>query len=317
MLLIGLIIIYLFYLLRPPFLMFWCYDLKRCELSAERPPQTPLGSSPERRVTLPPLIKAPPVPLPLSQPVATWSPAPPSIPGTDALDQEIEKLTNQVRQKYARPNLEIDSKLRQIATRHSWDMLEKGYMDHISPDGVGPAQRVGKQHRRLFGLTGENVASIDSPPGPTRQMAERFVESWMNSPGHRRNILSADYNRMATGCYQQQNGAQDERRCTQLFVQAYALAEQDIPETVTAGQTLTLRIRPLPGLALPTRLVQVNLRNGAEPASAPLTASGDVAVGQITLHGPPGVYILQLHMLDQQDSSRYWIVPGPYITVSG
>lgn len=315
-LLIGLVIIYLFILLRPPVLML-LYDLR----TESAPPGEPVTQIPAEHLggtqTTAPLatMKAPSLPALLQQPVAGWPTAPAATLATEILNQEIEKLTNATRQKYGHSNLEIDPKLREIAVQHSWDMLTRNYMDHISPDGIGPAQRVGKYHRRLFGLSGENVASKDSPTTPIPQMAKDFMDIWINSPGHRRNILSPDYNRIGTGCYQQQSAGQEQRRCTQLFALVYALAEEDIPEVVTAGQTIPVRIRPVEGSPMPTQLTQLGLSNGSEASTAALTPSGDIAVGQITLNGPPGVYALQLNVPDRQNSGRYWIVPGPYVTV--
>jgi hypothetical protein len=149
-----------------------------------------------------------------------------------------------------------------------------------------------------------------------QQVADRFLEQWMNSPGHRSNILSANYSHMASGCFHVQDAAgQRQRRCTQLFARAYAVAEQDIPETVTAGQRIAVRIHALQGFTMPTQLIQLNLSNGAEPNSAPLTPSSDVAVGNIMFSGPAGVYSLQLHVPNQDSAGHYWIVPGPYVTV--
>jgi uncharacterized protein YkwD len=312
LLLIAMGLIYLFILLRPPVLML-LYDLNRQSMPAGEPVTS---TTPGTGTPAPPApMRAPQLPIWLQQLVAQ-QPLPPPVPGMDVLDQEIARLTNAARQKYQHPNLEIDPKLREIATRHSQDMLARNYMDHISPDGIGPAQRVGKYYRRLFGLTGENVALKDSPPAPPPQTAKDFMDMWMNSPGHRRNILSPDYNRGATGCYQQQNPGQDQRRCTQLFAQAYAFAEQDIPETVSARQTIAVSIRPLAGVALPTRIAQLNLANGSEVSWADLNPNaGGTAGGQLILNGPPGVYTLQLHVPDPAVPGRYLLVPGPYVTV--
>jgi uncharacterized protein YkwD len=318
LLLALLLLIYLFYLLRPPLLMFWHYDLGMGQAentTAVTPSTSPRTATATPPATAPRVIQPPSLPPTLAQPAATLPPAPPPPTAVDTINQEIERLTNQQRQTYNLRALSSDPGLRRIATRHSWDMLTRNYLDHISPDGIGPQQRVNQQHRRLFGTTGENVALITSPPTPPPQIAAEFVENWMNSPGHRRNILSGDFTHLANGCYQESKPPSDYRRCTQLFARVFAWADQDLPDTVQVGQTLTVRLRAAEGNFLPTRLLQVTLNDGREVSATPLTASGDTAVGQLTISGPPGLYGLQLYVPERADGSRYWTVPGPYLTV--
>ena len=313
-------LIYCFYLLRPPILMFWHYDLgmghDATVIEPDQLSETVQQPGPGQRPTSLPAIKPPSLPSLLQQPANTWKTAPTPDAELNALDAKIEEMTNKERQDVGRNPLQFESQFRDIATEHSWDMLNRDYMGHISPDGVGHAQRVGKQHRRLFGLTRENVASTTSPAEPMSQVATQFVQMWMNSQGHRRNILAADSTHGATGCHQQDKNGQVQRRCTQLFAQIYALAEQDIPDTVTAGQSISVRIRPVAGSPLPTELVQTNLSNGTTSSSIPLRDNSGVAEGQITLNGPPGVYSLNLHVPDLDAAGRrFWVIPGPYVTV--
>ncbi len=309
LLIAGLIVFYLFYLLRPPLLMFWHYNLNMREPSES---SKPIATTPPK-----PTVPTEAPPLPPSLLSHTSNPVPTRLPEAQTLDYEIEQLTNKERVDRGRSALQIDPDLREIAVRHSWDMLEQGYMDHVSPDGAGPTQRVGKQHRRLFGLVSENVALIDSLPEPPLAIAEQFMEIWMNSQGHRRNILSEEPTHLAAGCYQRldTDTGQEQRRCTQLFTRVFAWAEQAVPERVSAGSKITFRIQPAAGSVLPTKLLQVNLRNGRELSSTPLTPSNGVAVGALNVVGPGGLYGLQLYVPDPQTPGRYWIVRGPYISV--
>lgn len=236
-----------------------------------------------------------------------------------ALGLEIERLISAERQRHGKSPLQIDPELRKVALLHSRDMVERNYTEHVSPDGLNPGQRVRKQDRRLFGLTAENVAQVDSSPKAVTAVAGEFVNEWMNSPRHRQNILSSEFNRMAVGCAQARVGRMDRRRCTQLFATEYALAEQDVPESANAGQSVSLRIRAIEGFPLPCRLLQTNEASGSEVSSAPLAESGGVSEGRITFQGPPGGYILKIHVpggvRNEDGDENFLVIPGPYIVV--
>lgn len=79
--------------------------------------------------------------------------------------------------------LRVDSQLTSAAQEHSEDMDARDYMSHDNPEGEGPGDRA---ERHGYGSWGaENVAK-----GQTS--AEQVMDAWMNSPGHRDNILNCD-----------------------------------------------------------------------------------------------------------------------------
>lgn len=247
------------------------------------------------------------------------SAASPSL-DADSLALEIERLIGAERRKYGKMPLQIDPELRKVALLHSRDMVRRNYTGHLSPDGSGPGQRVRKQDRRLFGLTAENVAQVDSSPKAAKALAGEFVREWMNSPRHRQNILSSEFNRTGVGCAQARVGRMDRRRCTQLFATEYAVAEQDVPESVDAGQSVSLRIRAVEGFPPPCRLLQADEASRSEMSSAPLTDSGGASEGRITFQGPPGGYILKIYvpggMRNEDGDESFLIIPGPYVVVN-
>ena len=306
-LLLGvLLVLWLFFLIRPPVLLFWHYGLgmgtdgSKATTSQNQSPS--IASSP-----------TPSVPQSLEE---AWPKAPARDKSTRALEQVIEDSTRKERQDHGRTALSTDPKLQEVAGGHSWDMYKQGYMDHISPDGIGPQQRVNKQHRRLFGWAGENVALLDTLAGSAVQIGGRFVDMWMNSPGHRRNILSADYTHMAAGCYQEADSTGfTNQRCTQVFANVHAWAEDPVPERIPTGGKITVRLRPEGDGALPTRLMVANPLNGRASNAVDLQARGAIAVGELTLQGPAGVYSLQALVPDKANPNRYLIVPGPYTVV--
>jgi uncharacterized protein YkwD len=108
---------------------------------------------------------------------------PPQDPGGSLLPKEKEliELINQERQKYNLPALNFNDLLVAAARRHSNDMAQNNFMSHTGSDGSSPSDRIkrtGYQPR----TSGENVAAGYSTP-------QQVLNGWMNSSGHRANIL--------------------------------------------------------------------------------------------------------------------------------
>ena len=79
--------------------------------------------------------------------------------------------------------LRVDERLVAAAQGHSDDMAARDYFDHESPEGEGPGERAAAEGYTEW--SGENIALGYA-------IAEAVVEGWMDSPGHRRNILDCD-----------------------------------------------------------------------------------------------------------------------------
>ncbi|MFG3339792.1 CAP domain-containing protein [Glycomyces sp. NPDC048151] len=86
--------------------------------------------------------------------------------------------------------LERDSRLDTAARLHAEDMAANDYFDHTSQDGRGPTERAAEQGYE--GGVGENIAA--GYPD-----AASVMEGWMNSEGHRANILNCDYSVLGVG----------------------------------------------------------------------------------------------------------------------
>jgi len=131
---------------------------------------------------------------------AEWAKAavaspPPGTRFLDALERRLTDLANRRRAETGQaPGLEADPGLELGARAHALDMLERGYMDHVGPDGRDVGDRVAILHRRFIGSTGENLAEhkglevgqLAEQAGP---LAVKIVDGWMASPGHRRNLM--------------------------------------------------------------------------------------------------------------------------------
>ncbi|WP_131774098.1 CAP domain-containing protein, partial [Protofrankia symbiont of Coriaria myrtifolia] len=77
------------------------------------------------------------------------------------------------------------------AQRHSEDMAANSYMDHVSLDGRTMTDRATASGYR-YRMLGENVAAGQNSPA-------EVMDGWMNSPGHRRNILNGEFTQIGVG----------------------------------------------------------------------------------------------------------------------
>lgn len=111
---------------------------------------------------------------------------------------EIVRLSNIERQNQGVPPLASDPRLEGAATAHSEEMARLTYFSHTSPTPgrESPHQRI-MQSVPGARATAENIASFTSYPEAT--LAEEAVKGWMNSPGHRRNLLDPNYTHIGIG----------------------------------------------------------------------------------------------------------------------
>ena len=111
--------------------------------------------------------------------------------GSDEEVCEVLRLVNAARAEEDRPPLAWDASLALAAQAHAEDMVAQGYFSHTSQDGRSFVERV-RETDYAGSPTGENIAA----GYPT---AEAVVQGWMNSPGHRANILSGRSTALGVG----------------------------------------------------------------------------------------------------------------------
>jgi uncharacterized YkwD family protein/spore coat assembly protein SafA len=121
-----------------------------------------------------------------------------------SIEQEVTKLVNVERTKVGLPALKSDWELARVAEYKSQDMRDKNYFSHTSPTYGSPFTMM-----KNFGITyksaGENIAK-------GQRTAAEVVQAWMNSEGHRANILSKNFTHIGVG-YVEGN------YWTQMFIQ--------------------------------------------------------------------------------------------------
>jgi uncharacterized protein YkwD len=135
---------------------------------------------------------------PSAEPTETPSPSPsamsptPRVSGNARYEQDVVELVNRERSK-ARPSCEplrVDSRLTTAARAHSADMAAKNYFGHDGRDGSSPTDRA--RRAGYPGGVAENIASGQSTPNAV-------MNAWMNSSGHRTNIVNCRYTVIGVG----------------------------------------------------------------------------------------------------------------------
>lgn len=115
----------------------------------------------------------------------------PASSSVSAYEKEVVELTNAERKKQGLKPLTLDEKLSKVARTKSQDMKDNNYFDHNSPTCGSPFDMMKK-----FGITyrtaGENIAKGQKTP-------QEVVKAWMNSEGHRKNIMNPNFTHIGVG----------------------------------------------------------------------------------------------------------------------
>ena len=130
-------------------------------------------------------------------------------PSTDfsSYQQQVLDLVNAERTKRGISALTLDSNLSNVATKKSQDMVNKNYFDHTSPTYGSPFDMM-KQFGISYRTAGENIAKGQKTP-------QEVVTAWMNSEGHRKNILNPNFTNLGVGIAKDSKGT---TYWTQMFI---------------------------------------------------------------------------------------------------
>ena len=105
--------------------------------------------------------------------------------------QSVLQLTNNYRSQYGKKALKLDAELCRVAQAKADDMAAKGYFSHTSPTYGSPSQML-KSFGVGYRYMGENIAK-------GYNSASSVVNGWMNSQGHRENILNGNFGSLGVG----------------------------------------------------------------------------------------------------------------------
>ncbi len=113
-----------------------------------------------------------------------------TLSGYSAREKELLELINEQRKSYGLSELSFDSELQRVAKAKALDLVKNNYFDHNSPTYGTPFAMM-KSFGISYKAAGENLAGNSTLKGA--------VNAWMNSEGHRKNILNNAFNYTGIG----------------------------------------------------------------------------------------------------------------------
>ncbi|MDF2545197.1 MAG: safA [Anaerosolibacter sp.] len=125
----------------------------------------------------------------------------------EAFEKEVVRLVNVERAKNGLQPLKENWELSRVARYKSMDMRDKGYFSHTSPTYGSPFDMM-KSFGIAYSTAGENIAMGQKTPADV-------MKGWMNSEGHRKNILSPSYTEIGVGYAVNSKGS---TYWTQMFI---------------------------------------------------------------------------------------------------
>jgi uncharacterized protein YkwD len=176
----------------------------------------------------------------------------------DISSTNVVKLSNDVRVKNGVGNLDLDPRLSRAAQMKADDMAARGYLAHETPDGRTPwdwIERAGYD----FLAAAENLA-VGYPNDA------ELISAWMESEGHRHNLLNQKYTDVGIGIARGMYKGQDSLFVVQMFGKPRVLRQPD----VLAAQPIAPDHSPLPAVPLMAIALQ---SDSAPPVTVTLEAA--------------------------------------------
>jgi len=126
-------------------------------------------------------------------------------------EMEVHRLINLEREKYNLKTLGYDEELSSVAKLHSIDMANDNYFSHETPEGLSPTDRASTSDyvcryqigNMIYSGIGENIHMVKGSSvglwASPEYIAESAVSGWMDSPGHKKNILTSNFSSEGIG----------------------------------------------------------------------------------------------------------------------
>lgn len=175
--------------------------------STQKPAQAATVTTKPATVAAPaPKAAAQPAPKPVPKPVAQSSEPAPTVAASalasasfaQEVEQEILRLINRERAKEGLGTVAVDANLSAIARAHSKDMLSKSYFSHTNTAGCGSSCRI-TAAGYAWRAVGENIYTMSGFDLSAKETARKMVDAWMDSPGHRANVLNGTFTNQGIG----------------------------------------------------------------------------------------------------------------------
>jgi uncharacterized protein YkwD len=148
---------------------------------------------------------------------------------SDEVERLIHEKINERRARHDLPPMENSLYITSVSRAHSEDMADRDYFAHENPDGEDFIDRFEKFPEECADGYGENIAAnyldtrVRNDQGETdtyytaEDVSTALVQQWMNSTGHRENILTEKFEYVGTGIYIQDRGDKAQVYATQNF----------------------------------------------------------------------------------------------------
>ena len=133
-----------------------------------------------------------PTPDPAPDPAPDPDPVQGASPGYGDFEAEVLQLTNAFRADNGLDPLTVDPRLNEAAEAHSQSMAEEDFFSHTGLDGSSPGDRIEDAGYTNWSTWAENIAAGQPEP-------EDVMEAWINSPGHRANLLNPNLEDIGIG----------------------------------------------------------------------------------------------------------------------
>ncbi|HOV13771.1 MAG TPA: CAP domain-containing protein [Spirochaetota bacterium] len=152
------------------------------------------------------------------------------------IEKEIFRIVNLERSAVQLDPLRYDEKLADMARMHSDNMVKLNFFSHTGKDGTSPQQRKLIYYKELLGGIGENIAYNFG--NTEEEAAQKLMTAWMNSSGHKANILSKKYSHIGVGISLSSDG---KIYGTQNFSESQAKYIGELPLEYSYGETAKLK----------------------------------------------------------------------------
>ena len=159
-------------------------------------PDNSIPAAPQKP-TFPEPVKKPSKPAP---PETTQKPAAPTVnKAAGSYEAQVADLVNKERAAQGLPALKYNAELSKVAEAKAADLRDKNYFSHTSPTYGSPFDMM-KSFGIRYTAAGENIAKGYTTPAAV-------MNGWMNSPGHKANILNSSFTEIGVGYVSGDNGA--------------------------------------------------------------------------------------------------------------
>jgi hypothetical protein len=206
-------------------------------------------------------------------------------------ERELHTLTNRARSAGGADALTWDAELAATARAHAGDLAQRRYVEHLSPEGFDPTDRLGLVARRTIGSASENITwhrggQIDG--------AGDLMRNWRSSPPHWSNLLNPRYSHAGFGVVR----IADQVYAVGLYAKLNGTLAADLPFHLADTNALLSNLKGMPA-GVASFWLEDQVRK----------------VGRRGMRAPPGVYRLRIDL--PLDSTTYDELYGPIFVLDG